>query len=77
MVHIDLIVRGLFRKRPSARAPELPSELLAVWMPLLDRLDDLYEGFQEVLLARMVELLCASTSEGKLHLTWHSIVTSR
>ncbi|ORY52195.1 Las1-like-domain-containing protein [Leucosporidium creatinivorum] len=45
------------KKRASARAPELPIELKSIWTPIIFRMDDAYEGFVDVLVGRMVELL--------------------
>lgn len=39
-------------------------------MPLLDRLEDTYEGFQDTLLGRMVEILCTPMEEGKLQFNY-------
>lgn len=55
----------LIRKRPSARAPELSPELVAIWSPILERIDDTYEGFEDALISRMIELLSDTTETGE------------
>lgn len=56
--------RVIYRKRASAREPQLSTELAAIWTPLLSRLEDTYDGFLDVLITRMVDLLSLSTDPG-------------
>ncbi|BGP51858.1 rRNA-processing protein las1 [Rhodotorula kratochvilovae] len=50
------------KKRPTPRAPALPSDLLAVWLPLLSHLDTTYDGFFLPLLIRQgIDLLTTGT----------------
>ncbi|GAA5872576.1 hypothetical protein JCM1840_004841 [Sporobolomyces johnsonii] len=66
------------KKRPTLRSPLLPTALSALWTPLLTFLDTTVfpsplspetededsDGFLEILVARMVELICAPPGEG-------------
>ncbi|GAA6048588.1 hypothetical protein JCM3770_002043 [Rhodotorula araucariae] len=46
------------KKRPTARSPALPADLLAVWLPLLTHLDDTYDGtFVPLLMRHGIDLL--------------------
>ncbi|GAA5926662.1 hypothetical protein JCM1841_003197 [Sporobolomyces salmonicolor] len=67
------------KKRPTARSPFLPTALSALWTPLLTFLDTTVfpsspsseaededsDGFLEILVARMVELICSPPWEGE------------
>ncbi|GAA5868505.1 hypothetical protein JCM3774_005401 [Rhodotorula dairenensis] len=53
------------KKRPSTRSPGLPTELRALWMPLISHFDNLYDGaLSETITRRGVDLLC-TTSGGE------------
>jgi len=63
------------RKRASARAPELPADLKSIWTPIIFRMDDAYEGFVDVLIGRMVELLSVNNDPGEFSLASKVIET--
>ncbi|GAA6037528.1 hypothetical protein JCM8097_008239 [Rhodosporidiobolus ruineniae] len=62
------------KKRPTPRSPALPSDLHALWSPLLRRLDETYSSpstsssstsptpFSDLVAERAVEMLCAAPS---------------
>ncbi|SCV74661.1 BQ2448_7690 [Microbotryum intermedium] len=62
LLEVGCLVPEAKKKRVTARAPALSGELVAIWTPLLERLDEMFEGLQDALLTRIVELLGASTA---------------
>lgn len=51
------------RKRPSTRSPGLPTELRALWSPLLSHFDNLYDGaLSETITRRGIDMLCTGTA---------------
>ncbi|KDE07268.1 hypothetical protein MVLG_02488 [Microbotryum lychnidis-dioicae p1A1 Lamole] len=57
LLEVGCLVPEAKKKRVTPRAPTLSAELVAIWSPLLERLDEMFEGLQDALLTRIVELL--------------------
>ncbi|KPV73248.1 uncharacterized protein RHOBADRAFT_55020 [Rhodotorula graminis WP1] len=65
------------KKRPTPRAPSLPSDLLAVWTPLLAHLDTVYDGQLSPLIVRHgLDLLTSPTSANELDRSYVATVVA-
>ncbi|GAA5932670.1 hypothetical protein JCM3775_002206 [Rhodotorula graminis] len=65
------------KKRPTPRAPSLPSDLLAVWTPLLAHLDTVYDGQLSPLVVRHgLDLLTSPTSANELDRSYVATVVA-
>ncbi|SCZ98430.1 BZ3500_MvSof-1268-A1-R1_Chr3-2g06364 [Microbotryum saponariae] len=62
LLEVGCLVPEAKKKRVTLRAPTLSAELVAIWSPLLERLDEMFEGLQDALLARIVESLGTSSA---------------
>jgi len=61
LVQSGFMVPTSKKKRTTGRTNELPVELLAIWEPLLDFLDDAFDCFYGCLLWELLEVLAATT----------------
>lgn len=60
-----MLARPIRRKRTTGRMGNaLPEELLAIWEPLLDFLDDSFDSFSSCLLWALLEVLASSGHAG-------------
>ncbi|GAA5848589.1 hypothetical protein JCM9279_002709 [Rhodotorula babjevae] len=65
------------KKRPTGRAPSLPSDLLAVWTPLLAHLDTVYDGQVSSLVVRHgLDLLTSPTTANELDRSYVATVVA-
>ncbi|KAK4056423.1 rRNA-processing protein las1 [Microbotryomycetes sp. JL221] len=61
LIEVGALVPTAKKKRANARQPTLSDELSNIWSPLLNRLDDTFDGFLEALVARMLEFINVSS----------------
>jgi ribosomal biogenesis protein LAS1 len=66
LVEVGALVPLAKKKRPTARNMEL-GEGGEIWGELLGRLEETYEGFADLLVGRLVELLCLVVIPGEYH----------
>ena len=65
------------RKRPTPRAPSLPTDLVAVWTPLLAHLDTVYDGQVSPLVVRHgLDLLTSPTTANELDRSYVATVVA-